>query len=317
MSAAEPARLDRLADRLIRARGSVPAQTLAAEFGCTPARLAAMIEVLDALGAPVAETADGYVLGLRDPLDAGIIRAGLPQAPETTVAVHRVCASTNEAARALEPPAVCVAEVQTAGRGRRGTRWLQPFGAGLAFSLVAPAPRGRPDPLAIALALAAAQALEGAGYAGIELKWPNDLYAGEAKLGGLMVELDGVAPGRLCLGLGLNVHAVPVVPDRAATALVELNGPPPDRNRLAAALAAGLMAALRRYDAEGFAPFADEFPARDRLAGRLVSLREGAEPVTGVARGIDAFGALILDTAAGRRLFRSGEASRIARTEAA
>ncbi|MGH8274301.1 MAG: biotin--[acetyl-CoA-carboxylase] ligase [Gammaproteobacteria bacterium] len=317
MSAAELARLDRLADRLIRARCAVPAQALTMEFDCTPARLLAMIEMLDALGAPVAEAADGYTLELRDPLDAEAIRAGLPQVQAATVVVRRVCVSTNEVTRTLEPPSVCVAEAQTAGRGRRGTQWKQPFGAGLALSVVAPVPRGRLDPLAIALALTAADCLESLGYLGIRLKWPNDLYAREAKLGGLMVELEGAAPGRLCLGLGLNVWSAPSVAEHRTIALAELGGSPPDRNRLAAALAGAFTVALRRYDAAGFSPFAAEFPARDWLAGHTVRLHDRAEVVTGLARGIDDSGALILDTDAGLRRCRSGEVSRVSREEEA
>jgi BirA family biotin operon repressor/biotin-[acetyl-CoA-carboxylase] ligase len=243
-----------------------------------------------------------------DPLDVDAIRAALPKGLGLTVVVHRVCASTNEAVYELAVPALCLAEMQTDGRGRRGTRWAQAPGGGLALSLAAPTPRGRLDPLAIALALAVAQHLRTTAYAEVQLKWPNDLYARDAKLGGLMIERDGAAPERLCVGLGLNAHAAPELPDRATIALAKI-GPPPSRNRLAGELATVLLAALEKYDVEGFAPFAAEFSAFDWLAGRSIRLTDREETIAGVARGIDDSGALILETGAGRRLCRAGEVS--------
>ncbi|MGH8160586.1 MAG: biotin--[acetyl-CoA-carboxylase] ligase [Gammaproteobacteria bacterium] len=315
MSGADPARLDALADRLLRARGAVPVEALKLQLACSEEQLVAWADELRDLGAPLVETADGYVLELDDALDAAAIRAALRARAAVTVKVCRVCASTGVEVRKLTPPALCVAEAQTAGRGRRGTEWRQTFGAGLALSLAAPAPRGRLDPLAIALAVAAAGCLDAAGYAGIQIKWPNDLYVRGAKLGGLMVEMEGAGRGPLCLGLGLNVHAAPTLSGRRTVALAELGGPPPGRNRLTAMLAAVLMDALQRYGRDGFTVFAAEFAARDWLANRRVALRDDGESIEGVARGIDGFGALVLDSGEGRRLCRVGEVTRVAPME--
>src|SRR5699024_2847609 len=113
---------------------------------------------------------------------------------------------------------------------------------------------------------------------------------------------------RLRAGLGINVHAAPAGLGRRTAALAEL-GPSPVRNRLAAALGVALLEAVQRFDTEGFAPFAEAFPAYDWLVDREVSLQERGDRLQGVARGMDASGALILDTAHGRKLCRAGEVS--------
>ncbi len=311
MSGADPARLDALAEWLLRARGAVPVGALAARFDCSAGEIEASASALRELGAPLFETEYGYVLALDDPLDAAAIRTAMPEFPVVAIRVCRVCRSTRSEVRSRRPPALCLAESQTAGRGRRGAEWRQAFGAGLALSLAVPAPRGRLDPLAIALAVAVACCLDMAGYADVRIKWPNDLYAHGGKLGGLMIEMESAAPDILYVGLGLNVHAAPPLPARTTAALAELKGPPPGRNRLAAALASALMEALRRYGTDGFAPFAAEFAARDELGNRRVELRIGEERIDGVARGIDEFGALILDTDEALRSCRAGEVVRV------
>jgi BirA family biotin operon repressor/biotin-[acetyl-CoA-carboxylase] ligase len=159
------------------------------------------------------------------------------------------------------------------------------------------------------MASAAANALRGAGYRGIGLKWPNDLYVHGRKLGGVLVEAAGGAAPRVAIGLGLNVHAAPEMNGRSVAALVELGGPPPQRNRLAALLSTGLANALDRFDAEGFAPFAQEFAALDILVGQRVNLREASRSSSGIVRGISESGRLILDTSAGRFEHAAGDVS--------
>jgi BirA family biotin operon repressor/biotin-[acetyl-CoA-carboxylase] ligase len=305
---ADPLWLDALVGRLLDAQCALPAAALADDLGCAAGDIAVMTAALRALGVNIREANGGYVCRLMDRLDAATIRSMLSGEARLAVVVKEVCGSTSEVIRTLALPAVCVAEVQSAGRGRRGTSWTQAFGTGLALSLAMPLPQGRLDPLAIALALAVVRCLEALGYADIRLKWPNDLFARDAKLGGLKVEVDGGAMPRLRVGLGINVHATPAGLKRRTMALTEL-GPPPVRNRLAAALATALMEAVQRFDAEGFAPFAKAFPAYDWLATREVSLQERGDRLQGVARGVDASGALILQTAHGPRLCRAGEVS--------
>lgn len=308
MSVADPAVLDALADRLLSRDAPVPLARLAEEFGCSRTQLVERIETLRRLGAAVEAGGAGCSLRVDDRLDAAGIRRALPARGRLTVAVRRVCASTNCAVRRLPVPALCVSEAQLDGRGRRGRRWIQSFGAGLMMSLSAPLVPRRPDGLAIALSMAAVECLEGMGFAGVRLKWPNDLMLADAKLGGLMIAAEGGARRRLCIGVGINVHAAPGLPDRDTAALAEL-GAPPSRNRLAAALSQAFVEALERYAHAGFTPFAHRFSRYDWLARRAVKVRRAPGVVNGIARGVDDSGALVVETGQRRVACRAGEVS--------
>lgn len=104
---------------------------------------------------------------------------------------------------------VCVAKAQTAGRGRHGHAWHSAAGAGLWFSLAIPVAPSRiagqdQPPLSLVLAVELIHCLRGFGFA-VALKWPNDLWFGDKKVGGLLIEQLGRAEARYWLvGVGLN-----------------------------------------------------------------------------------------------------------------
>ena len=218
--------------------------------------------------------------------------AGVWGVPEVE-AWHRID-STND--RLLErardgAPAwtVVVADEQTAGRGRRGAAWMSPPGAGLWMSvLLPPDPAGRPLPLVVGLACAVAVEALAPGVE-VGIKWPNDLMLDGRKLGGVLCE---AAAGGTVAGVGINVSRAPDV--EGATALEAVASRSPARHELAGAV----LGSLRTLVAAD-RPFAHLLPAlgdRDVLLGRPV--RTEAEG-TGVARGIDASGALLLSRGEG------------------
>lgn len=299
MAGVEAAALDALAELLLAAGAGLPRAEAARRLGWPPERVDTTAAGLAALGAEIELDPNGLALRLAEPLARASFAAALAGVPDLAVEVCRVCESTNERARPGRGWRLCLSEAQTRGRGRRGAAWQQPFGSGLTMSLGAPLAAPGPGGLAIALAVAVAEVLAAAGYPGIRLKWPNDLYAGGGKLGGLLVEAHGgPAPG-LVVGLGLNVRAAPRLPARATAALADL-GPAPSRNCLAARVAEAMIAALARFAEAGFAPFAEGFAARDMLAGRRVGLSSGTAAWSGVARGVSGAGALMVETADGR-----------------
>lgn len=214
-------------------------------------------------------------------------------------------------------PAVCLAEWQTAGRGRRGRHWVSPFGANLYMSLgwqFDDLPPGF-TALAMVAAIAAARALRGLGIPGVAIKWPNDLLVSGKKLGGILVDMQGEPPGRArsVIGIGINLR-MPVAaaakidqPWTDVAALVPEQTP--DRNRLAAALIEELMAALQVFAAQGFGAFTTDWRALDLAAGRTVNLHHRQQVIHGTALGVDQDGALLLRTDAGTRRFVSGDLS--------
>ena len=261
-----------------------------------------------------------------DLLDPARIRELLP--PPTLgmlrrLEVHESLESTSDRLLATdEPPAgrfdACLAEFQSAGRGRRGRHWVAPFASGLCLSINwgyrdAPAMLGA---LSLAAGVAALRALGRLGVRRLSLKWPNDILCGEAKLGGILIDLRGEAagPAYVVVGIGINVRLPRAARDQLAADGVEAAdlaalGGAPSRNELAAVLITELTQALVEFGARGLAAFADEWRAADALADRPVRVMQGGEPLTGLARGVDGDGALLLEVDGARRRILSGEVS--------
>jgi BirA family biotin operon repressor/biotin-[acetyl-CoA-carboxylase] ligase len=226
--------------------------------------------------------------------------------PGRDVRVLEEVGSTNdvvkEAARAGAPPGlVVVADRQSAGRGRAGRAWHSPTGAGLYLSTLVPAP---PVPTRVPLACAVAthEALRGlAPGAGLHVKWPNDVLADEGrKLAGILCEGLGRT---IVVGIGVNVAHVAFPADLAATAVsLRMLGASADRAGVALALLEALDAWLERARADWPAVRAAWRQASQTL-GRPV--RVGG--VAGTAVDLDDDGALLVDTAAGRRRVVAGD----------
>jgi BirA family biotin operon repressor/biotin-[acetyl-CoA-carboxylase] ligase len=199
----------------------------------------------------------------------------------------------------------CLAEVQHAGRGRRGRHWVAPPGGSLCLSLgwnVADVPRDISS-LGLVCGVAAVNALEALGVPGTGLKWPNDLEWCGRKLGGVLVETRSSGSGSmdLVMGLGLNLRLGPQG-DRIDTGwggppadLAEImGGNPPGRNVLAAELLNCLARSLQIFSGSGFASFRPGWERMDSLRHKTVQVRTGASCVTGIASGVDDMGALQL-----------------------
>lgn len=165
--------------------------------------------------------------------------------------------------------------------------------------------------LSLALAIACAQALQRLGVQEITLKWPNDIWYQGRKLAGLLLEVTGEANGpcQVVAGIGVNL-GMPgeVVIDQPWADLREAL-PDLSRNHLAGVLIEALVNALQAFAEHGFAPFHAAWASWDAVLGEHVSLILPNGVVEGVAQGIDSTGALILQTAQGRRYFTGGEVS--------
>jgi len=196
-----------------------------------------------------------------------------------------------------------VAEHQTAGRGRLDRSWVTPPRAALTLSLLV-APQQVPParwpwlPLLTGLAVTDALAAEGVPAA---LKWPNDVLVDERKVAGILVErVERAGSALAVVGIGLNVSATrEELPVPTATSLL-LAGAEVDRTRLLGQL---LDAFARRYDAWRDASGAGvraAYAARCSTIGRQVRVElPGADPLQGVAVGVDDGGRLRVDD--GRR----------------
>lgn len=243
------------------------------------------------------------------PLEA-VWEAAEPLLPGLTVELLPTIDSTNSelmrrARNGHHETILLVAEQQTAGRGRLGRQWQSERGASLTFSLGHLfAPRDWSG-LSLAIGVAIAESL----HPDVRLKWPNDLWVRDAKLGGILIE---TAPGAdrqaryAIVGVGLNIGARPGDGMSTPPAALRQLRPDLDAGTALLAIAPALAAVLRRFQADGFAPFHAAFARRDALAGREVRLSDGR---TGRAQGVDGQGALLVHTAAGAAAITSSEVS--------
>jgi BirA family transcriptional regulator, biotin operon repressor / biotin---[acetyl-CoA-carboxylase] ligase len=199
-----------------------------------------------------------------------------------------------------DAPLLRMADRQTAGRGRLGRSWQGgEAGASLAFSLAVRPVAADWSGLSLAVGLAVAEALDPAG-ARLALKWPNDVWlrdgdgGGDAvgrKLAGVLVESLPVGGRRWAvIGIGINLRpsSVQGLPGAACWAEV---APQADAPAVLAALLPRLAEVLAVFDAQGFAPLAPRFAARDGLAGRAVVTTDPSCP-SGTAHGVAPDGTL-------------------------
>lgn len=204
---------------------------------------------------------------------------------------------------------VVVAERQTAGRGRRGRAWISAPGDSLCFSLLWRfAPGTAPAGLSLAAGLAVARGIEKVGAGDTVLKWPNDLLRDGRKLGGILVELVPGAPHAAVIGIGLNLRLPAALPADLRESCTALG--PRDPNALLAAILIELLAVLEVFGAAGFAPLRADWRARHAFEDAPVRLlSDFAPPRTGLCRGVDVDGALLLEVDGRVERVLSGELS--------
>jgi len=305
---------------------AISGSVLAARLGVTRAAVWKQVEVLRALGAPI-EAAAGRGYRLAWPiewLDAGRIRDALePPLRQRASAIEvlwQVDSTSSELLRRAGNDArdlrVCIAETQSAGRGRRGRHWQSPLGGNLYFSLLKRFDSGMAGLTGLSLAAGTAviAALADCGVSDIGLKWPNDVLARGRKLAGVLIELGGefLGPCHAVVGVGINLR----LPETAANAidqpaidLATLGGAAVSRNRLAARLLANLIETLDRFAARGFAAVADDYARADLLRGKAVRVLAPSGTNDGVADGVDARGALRVRHGERIALYDSAEVS--------
>jgi BirA family biotin operon repressor/biotin-[acetyl-CoA-carboxylase] ligase len=302
-------------------------QDLAVTLGVSRTAIWKQLNRLAALGLELESVRGrGYrIPGGVELLDSARIQAGLTAAARALLRdlllLESVDSTNAEALRRIAAGAgaglVCAAEIQTAGRGRRGRQWVSPYARNIYLSLVWEYHDGAAalEGLSLAVGVAVVRALAQLGVTGLQLKWPNDLLFDGAKLGGILLEMAGDATGRcqVVLGVGLNV-AMPAAAagaiDQAWTDLAAVAGAAlPGRNALVASLLNELLPLAADFASTGFGPWREQWQALDAYAGKQVILHSGDQRLAGTARGVDERGALQLETSLGIRIIHGGEIS--------
>jgi BirA family biotin operon repressor/biotin-[acetyl-CoA-carboxylase] ligase len=306
-------------------------ELLAARAGLTRAAVWKQMKQLGEWGLRVeAESGKGYRLSQPiELLDEARILRELENDPRFDCDRLEIFTEIDSTNRYLmeQPPSetgklrTCVAEWQSAGRGRLERRWISPLGSGICLSTAwafAGIPRGF-SAMSLAAGAAVANAIRKSCGVVTQLKWPNDIVWDARKLGGVLVESRIESQGRcvIVIGVGLNV-AVPArilegVSDWRSGAVdlqTAANSVAPMRNFLVASIAAELGAMFCDYEQDADAAWLARWRELDYLRGKDISIDAGSVSFFGIAAGIDSDGALLVGTQDGnRRRVLAGDAS--------
>ncbi|QJD30227.1 biotin--[acetyl-CoA-carboxylase] ligase [Methylococcus geothermalis] len=299
-------------------------EAIAASTGSSRAGIWKRIEELRALGVEVhAVPGTGYRLARPlELLDRDAIASALTGAAAESfggLEIHFQLDSTNShlmrrAAHGAPTGTVCLAERQTAGKGRIGRDWVSPLSGNVYLSLLWRFGRAGFSGLSLAVGVAVVRALRAQGIADPALKWPNDILWSRRKLGGILIEVTGEANGQyaVVIGIGLNVN----LPDRHGENIdqdwIDLaripGGAGVSRNRLVAGMLNALAPMLADYESTGLAPYLDEWRRYHGFDGAMATVQQGDWARTGRIVGVSAEGLLILECEDGKvRQFASGD----------
>ena len=211
---------------------------------------------------------------------------------------------------------ICLAEQQSAGRGRRGRAWVSPFGRNLYCSIVWKFDKGMNalEGLSLAVAVAIIEALADLLIPDLSLKWPNDIQGRGKKVAGILLEARGDLTDRcdLVIGIGLNFF----MPTDAAKEinqawidLEQLTQQKLERNHVSAVVIDHVLQALVEFDQQGFGAFLERWNRWDAYRGQAVSIIAGKDVQSGKAYGVNEQGAFLLETDLGIKTFHGGEVS--------
>lgn len=234
--------------------------------------------------------------------------------------------STNDAAKTIATPAsgmfsVVLAELQTAGRGRRGRIWLAPYGANITLSVVWNLHQSLHTAglLSPYLAVQIAQVLDRMGVPGIKVKWPNDVYCADKKIAGILIECRAEINGscHLVVGLGLNAYmshstvdfSEHVIQQPWTDIVTQLPDFKLSRDDIAVACINAIVSGLNSFDQQVPESFSEVWSQWDLLHARAVQVETEKATTSGVALGINQQGCLRLLTERGEQEIMLGEVS--------
>lgn len=261
------------------------------------------------LGLTIDENSQGYFLVAQLPLlnSSQISTALSPY----QVHYQPIISSTNEwilqNIPSLKKGDLCVAEYQTAGRGRRGRQWLSPFAGQIIFSFYWTFdPRKPIEGLSLVIGLAIAEVLN------VQVKWPNDMLFEGRKLGGILVEIANHKNGlmNLVIGVGINVSLPKQTEISQPYAQLSEIEPDIDRQTLFPTLIQHLYTRLERFEKEGInAEFQQAWKNHNAFFNSEVNVITEQRVISGIEQGIDERGYLKVRCGDEIRMFSGGEVS--------
>lgn len=302
---------------------------LSEEWGVTRAAIAKAIGKLSLLGLDIcAVKGKGYRLADRLSLldsDKILASCGKTAACISKLDIFHSLPSTNSFMLDQVTPEfrqprdgfnICLAEMQTSGRGSRGRNWISPFGHNVYMSVLKEFPGGAKSVggLSLAIGLGLARTLMRFGVADIGLKWPNDLLIRSKKVAGILLDIKGEAFDAcyVVIGIGVNLKVSATqmaMVEQPWTSMIDHGFKIEKRNEFVGALIASTVDVIDQFQRTGFEKFVAEWSSLDLSRGRQIELRSRAGTYSGIGAGVDKGGGLLVQTARGVELFESGEVS--------
>ncbi|OKY26864.1 MULTISPECIES: bifunctional biotin--[acetyl-CoA-carboxylase] ligase/biotin operon repressor BirA [Thalassotalea] len=288
----------------------VSGESLGERFGISRAAVSKHIKGIGELGIDVFRVSGkGYRLAQPiNMLDKRQILTHIDQAySDTIIDTNVLIDSTNSELMRRIPSQltrgqVCIAECQSAGRGRRGREWVSPFGSHVYMSMYWYLEQGMSAAMGLSMvtALAISDAIKSLYDIDVGLKWPNDIYLKGVKLAGILIELEGQAldPCHCVIGLGVNVDMPNNVTDKIDQQWTDLQSHVNkiiDRNQLAACIISKLRNRIFQHERSGLVDMIEDWQARDQFINQPVKLITGVNETHGICRGINSQGALLLE----------------------
>ena len=306
---------------LLSSEHFVSGEELATQLGISRAAVSKHVDALEDYGVAICRV-KGRGYKLANPISL-IDSARLIQSIDNRCFYFDEIPSTNgfmlSHTSELKSGDVCVAEYQSAGRGRRGRTWVSPYGHHLYFSQFWSFPQGMAQAMGLSLVVACSlvEVLKSFGVDNIGVKWPNDIYLNYKKLAGILIEMSGQADSecQLIIGIGVNMAMSEDQgkgidqPWSDLSSLTDM----PNKTDLVIALHKQLKRDIQLFEREGLAAFKTRWQQADLFHGKEIRLLMGENHVDGICRGIDEQGAVLLETADGIQAYIGGEISLRAR----
>ena len=213
---------------------------------------------------------------------------------------------------------VCIAEQQTAGRGRRGNQWLSPNAENIYLSINAcfATMPSHLSLLSLVVGLSIVNALQKIGLSDHGVKWPNDIYWQGQKMGGILIESVTSSPKKraglsVVIGIGLNINMPALAGEKIDQPWVSLSkilDRRIDRNQLLALLLEQLLDDLQGFEQLDLALFEQQWQQWDVLNGQPVNILRQYEALAGIVQGLDRQGRIGVRLESGElRYFSSAE----------
>jgi BirA family biotin operon repressor/biotin-[acetyl-CoA-carboxylase] ligase len=306
--------------------GFVSGQVLGLALGISRAAVNKHIKNLQEMGLDIFKvTGKGYCLNA----PAGLLKQAdilhyyhQFNANTAKVEVHPIIDSTNselmrriQSKSSIDSGTVIVAEMQQAGRGRRGRVWQSPFGANLYYSYFWRLDDGLQAAMGVSIAvgLAVYDAISALCNIDVTLKWPNDIYINNQKLAGVLVELDGQPQGpcQLVIGIGINLSMPARFSQHIDQAWTDLSQHTTklNKNKLVAYLTHYLEQRLSQYRQTGLQNMYAQWNSLNAFAGECVELNTGHRSWRGICEGIDQHGGIKIRSDGEVKSYYGGEVS--------